>query len=118
MQRLISHDWPGNVRELENVIMRSVLLAPGSAIQASDLFMPESSSSLRDATFQQLKAHVVAQFERQYLTEILSAFDGNITRAAEAAHKNRRAFWQLMRKHGIQSSARVQSAMVSGMACR
>jgi DNA-binding NtrC family response regulator len=117
IQRLISHNWPGNVRELENVIMQSVLLAPGPLIQSADLPISEGFTSLRDATFQELKAQVVSQFERRYLTEMLSAFEGNISRAAAAAHKNRRAFWQLMRKHGIRGCARVQSTIAPAVAC-
>jgi DNA-binding NtrC family response regulator len=48
-----------------------------------------------------VKARVVAQFEKSYLLETLLACDGNITKAAQLARKNRRAFWQLIRKHGI-----------------
>src|SRR5271154_4048147 len=37
MQRLLEHRWRGNVRELENVIERSMVLAPGTVIEASDI---------------------------------------------------------------------------------
>lgn len=37
IQRLCDYEWKGNVRELENVIERSVILAPGSVITVSDL---------------------------------------------------------------------------------
>jgi DNA-binding NtrC family response regulator len=49
------------------------------------------------ASFQEAKA----QFERAFVRDLLIANDGNITRAAQAGHKNRRAFWELIRKHGI-----------------
>lgn len=39
MQELMAYDWPGNVRELENLIERSVLLAPsGGQIDVEHLF--------------------------------------------------------------------------------
>ena len=110
MRRLISYDWPGNVRELENIITRSVLLAAGPVIQSADLPM-SANSSVHNGSFRELKAHFVAQFEQHYLVEMLEAFGGNISRAADAAHKNRRAFWQLMRKHGIRAKGQAQNTL-------
>ena len=52
-------------------------------------------------SFQEAKARVVRQFERSYIEKLLVANQGNITRAAQAAKKNRRAFWELIRKHEI-----------------
>jgi two-component system NtrC family response regulator len=37
VQRLCDYEWKGNVRELENVIERSVILAPGAMITVADL---------------------------------------------------------------------------------
>src|SRR5579871_2001058 len=37
LERLMSYHWPGNVRELENVVERSVLLAPGARVEAEDV---------------------------------------------------------------------------------
>jgi PAS domain S-box-containing protein len=34
MEALVRWDWPGNVRELENLVERSVILTPGSVLQA------------------------------------------------------------------------------------
>jgi two-component system response regulator GlrR len=45
---------------------------------------------------------VVRRFEREYLEDLLCAHHGNITHAAKAARKNRRAFFELMRKHGLR----------------
>ena len=47
------------------------------------------------------KARVVLAFERDYLQKMLDRHQGNITHAAQAAAKNRRAFWELLRKHGL-----------------
>lgn len=51
--------------------------------------------------FQAAKAKIVTEFERHYIADMLMRYQGNISQAARAAHKNRRAFWQLMRKHEI-----------------
>ena len=37
MQRLLAYHWPGNIRELENVLERTIVLADGPVIRASDL---------------------------------------------------------------------------------
>src|SRR5438552_11919162 len=37
MERLMSYHWPGNVRELENVVERSILLAAGPRLEASEV---------------------------------------------------------------------------------
>ena len=44
---------------------------------------------------------MIRAFEREYLQKMLDRHDGNVTHAAQAAAKNRRAFWDLLRKHGL-----------------
>jgi DNA-binding NtrC family response regulator len=48
-----------------------------------------------------MKARVVEDFERGYIEHLLGASGGNVTHAARAAGKNRRAFFALMRKYRI-----------------
>lgn len=50
-----------------------------------------------------MKSDAIQRFERDFLSTMLRAHQGNITRAALAAKKNRRAFWELLRKHGMLS---------------
>ncbi len=101
LQKLLAHDWPGNVRELENVIERAVALAERPVIGQADIVIEQASSVALDAGFQQTKAMVIKGFEREYLQRLLLRHGGNISRAAKAAGKNRRAFWELMRKHHL-----------------
>lgn len=103
-QMLLQHDWPGNVRELEHVLERAVILADGDReIRESEILLPTTSAT-ESESFQEAKARVVAKFEVSYINALLAAHEGNITRAAAAAGKNRRAFWELIRKHGIDPS--------------
>jgi DNA-binding NtrC family response regulator len=37
LEMLQSYAWPGNVRELENVMQRTIILAPGRIVRAADL---------------------------------------------------------------------------------
>jgi DNA-binding NtrC family response regulator len=100
MQALVSYDWPGNVRELEHVIERAAVLASGPLVLERDLAIPHSDSASR-WSFQEAKARLIDQFEKSYIRSLLLAHRGNITRAAQAAGKNRRAFFELIRKHHI-----------------
>jgi DNA-binding NtrC family response regulator len=106
LNRLFSHSWPGNVRELQNVLMRAIVLSDHTEIESSDLNLPEDGSVVEDQSFQTMKSRVVWRFEHDFLTSVLHAHRGNISRAAVAAKKNRRAFWQLLRKHGLLDRAR------------
>jgi two-component system, NtrC family, response regulator GlrR len=108
LDKLLAHDWPGNVRELQHAMERAVLLAPGPTLSPDDVEIAGASSPSRadDAasTFSSAKAKVVRQFERGYIERVLANCGGNVTRAAEAAGKDRRAFFELMRKHEISAS--------------
>jgi two-component system, NtrC family, response regulator GlrR len=95
------YGWPGNVRELENVLTRALVLSEGAEIQAEDLSLPMPVQRGGDKSFRTEKARVVRAFERDYLQKMLDRHEGNITHAAQAAAKNRRAFWELLRKHGL-----------------
>ena len=99
---LCRQDWPGNVRELAHTVERAVLLAQGRRIEISDLSdLDETPCS--EESFQDAKARVVEQFERSYLARVLAENNGNISHAASAAKKNRRALFELIRKHGIET---------------
>lgn len=100
MYKIANYDWPGNVRELENTIQRAVVLALRSQLGASDIDLPTTTSAIPES-FQERKEKFVSQFERTGIEELLAAHHGNISQAAAAARKNRRAFWQLIRKHKI-----------------
>lgn len=100
---LLGYRWPGNVRELKNVIERAVLLTTGNTLTPIDIEIPATSESSAERSFREAKARVVGQFEKTYLESLLSTHAGNITQAALAAKKNRRAFFHLMKKHNVDA---------------
>jgi two-component system, NtrC family, response regulator GlrR len=104
VQALQGHTWPGNVRELKNVIERGVLMSGAERLEAADIdLVPACGAEAGvDESFCQAKARVVASFERNYIHQLLATHSGNVTQAARAAKKNRRAFFELMRKHHIE----------------
>ncbi|MGH7600930.1 MAG: sigma-54 interaction domain-containing protein [bacterium] len=101
--KLMLYAWPGNIRELEHVVERTVVFAEDKIIGDAEILLPGTAKA--GESLQKAKSKVVAQFERTYLQSLLAAHRGNITRAAEAAQKNRRAFWQLIRKYQIDVAA-------------
>lgn len=104
---MAAHGWPGNVRELEHCIERAVLFCQNGEINPIDLdLLPASDGEAlaEDAdSFQAAKARVIEDFERRYIEQLLRQHHGNISQAAVAASKNRRAFWELMRRRGIDA---------------
>ena len=101
INRLLSYSWPGNVRELHNVLMRAIVMSDRQQIEFSDLGLPEVGTEAEDQSFQTMKSRVIWRFEHDFLTTALRAHAGNITCAASAVKKNRRAFWELLRKHDL-----------------
>jgi len=83
-----------------------LVLASGPIIASDDIALPNTSATSDSCSFRSMKARVVADFERGYIQQLLLANDWNITRAADAAKKHRRAFWHLMRKHEIKPPQR------------
>jgi len=101
MRRLVSYDWPGNVRELEHVVVRAVVLCTQTHIRDVDISLPLRAAASAQESFQGAKSRVIAEFEKSYVERALLMSHGNISRAARAAQKSRRAFWELIRKHHI-----------------
>jgi DNA-binding NtrC family response regulator len=85
---------------LEHVIERAVVLCEGPTLKASDIELSSLAGECQES-LQEAKAREIARFEKNYIHGLLRASGGNITRAAQAAQKNRRAFWQLIQKHRI-----------------
>jgi DNA-binding NtrC family response regulator len=104
LRKLVVYPWPGNVRELDAVIQRTVLLASSPVVQPQDIELPlpyQEAPVPWDTSFGEAKARVIEQFERTYLSTLLSAHQGNISRAAKHAGKERRAFTRLLEKYAL-----------------
>src|SRR5262249_49417111 len=105
MRLLTRYSWPGNVRELEHVIERAVVVTEGQTLGQGSISLPDEPGSGPVESFREKKARMVAEFERSYIEGLLKIAEGNITRAAEAARKDRRALRLLIRKHKIDVRA-------------
>lgn len=108
---LLAYEWPGNVRELENIAQWLIIRHAGANIRRDNL--PPTLFHRRSAapepgelqSFQQRKKSMVVTFERTNLEELMAKYQGNVSRAARAAGKNRRVLTALLKKHQIDPRA-------------
>jgi DNA-binding NtrC family response regulator len=107
---LLMYEWPGNVRELEHVIERAIVMCEREVIGSEDIQLPRLEPRASEASFQEMKATMIAQFERTYINGLLRAHRGNISKAARAVRKDPRALRQLIRKHKIDVRVFKESA--------
>ena len=112
--RLATHDFPGNVRELENILHQAMVTASGPMIEANDLALPALLAKSRANTaqhfdlsrsFRDLKLDAVAEFERNYVVELLIAHRGNLAAAARTAGIDRKNLWAMTKKYGLDPAA-------------
>jgi len=104
-QYLMEHRWPGNVRELENTIRRAIVLTNGNYITPDDLGIDANSQStigtvIPEATTLREARSII---EKQMLEAALSKTNGNIVKASEVLGISRPTFYDLIRKHGIET---------------
>jgi DNA-binding NtrC family response regulator len=101
---LVAWPWPGNVRELENAIVRAIHVRAGDEIQVEDLGLKVAAEPPpRGGSFRLEKQRAIEAFERAYLTALMRTYRGNVSQAARAAHKERRDFGRLLKKHGLDA---------------
>lgn len=108
LHALQDYSWPGNVRELFNVIQRAVVLSRGGQIVPAHTAIPglmtdRAPSGETIGSFRDGRAAAITTFEKRYVEELLRRHNGNITRAAIEARKDRRAFGRLVKKYSLNS---------------
>lgn len=89
--------------EVSSLVLKSVKPSGDPTSRCAGCYIKVSSLGWPDQGFGPSKKRIVALFEKQYLQAALKRADGNITAAATNSLKNRRSFWELLRKHGLVS---------------
>lgn len=103
VEALCQYSWPGNIRELGNVVQQLAVLSESETVRPEDLLISRLSHAVEPqrGSFAQRKAGAIEEFERGYITELLRLHQGNVTRAAQEARKDRRALGRLIKKYQI-----------------
>ncbi|MCV2885555.1 sigma 54-interacting transcriptional regulator [Aestuariibacter sp. AA17] len=107
LQMLATAPWPGNVRQLVNVVEQCVALTHTPVIPVHLVEQALSASEQKWPTLTEARD----AFEHSYLLKLLKMTEGNVTRAAELAGRNRTDMHKLMKKHSLQSADFRQEAV-------
>ncbi|UCE85183.1 MAG: sigma-54-dependent Fis family transcriptional regulator [Deltaproteobacteria bacterium] len=95
---LLAESWQGNVRELRERIRQAVQLSGGGAVTHEALALAAEDGeppSFKDAK---------RAFETRYVEGMLRRCGGNISRAARLAKKDRKDFYDVIRRTGVDPS--------------
>lgn len=94
---LSCYKWPGNVRELKNLIERLVIMVSRDTITAMDIplsYHENNQPSLREAK---------QEFEKYFITKMLRATSGNISKSAKILKIERSLLYQKIKSYGIET---------------
>ena len=104
---LLNYNWPGNIRELRNLIERIAILSPNTSekisniikesLKTPDLKIISSESSL-SSTLKDAREN----FEKEYLTNQLKKFNGNVASTADFVGMERSALHRKLKFLGIK----------------
>ena len=93
---LLAESWPGNVRELRARVREAVRLAGTGAISVESLMLANEGEEV--LSFKEAKR----AFETRYVEGLLRRCSGNISRAARLAKKDRKDFYDVIRRTGVE----------------
>ena len=104
IEKLMQYSWPGNVRELENVIERSMVMASGDKLDASDIRLdmnlrPRQSNG--DLTLPEGMS--LDSYEQELIRDALKRANGNKSQAARLLGLTRNALRYRLTQMGIES---------------
>lgn len=95
MKVLTDYGWPGNVRELQNLVHRLVIMTDDNAIDVPDL--PDNFRF--SATRSKGLTRSLAEVEREYILDVLSANKNNISHSAQILGIDRKTLRDKIKKH-------------------
>lgn len=98
-QALLEADWPGNVAQLRECIHQAALLTRSGNVCAETLCVASPPKDI--PSFKEAKR----AFELRYVQSLLTRCNGNISRAARFAKKDRKDFYDVIRRTGVDPRA-------------
>ncbi len=100
IDRITAFEWPGNVRQLQNEVQRTVLLAEGDEVQASDLSITTTKTAggeTQDTNFTLLEG-----VERNAIIQMLKETGGNKLETAKRLGIGRQTLYNKIKAYGIE----------------
>ena len=122
LSALIRYSYPGNVRELENIIERAVIMEKGDTLGRIDLrqtgtgetFDFPSAQSGELQPFRKTKTHLIERFEKDYFTQMLKLYNGNMSKAAHHAGIDIKNFHEKMARYGLKKETFKAASQAAG----
>jgi DNA-binding NtrC family response regulator len=98
LNRICQANWLGNVRELRNAVERSVILADGPILnwQSSDGTEDDEKGVLQ---FSNEEFVSLVELEQEYISHVLSCFQGKKTKAAKILGIDKTTLWRKLRRY-------------------
>ena len=112
LQSLLRYNWPGNVRELENAIEYAITLGQGEQIEVEDL--PPTITAAKDQGVLPMKQiplkEAKAEFEKEYIINLLKRNKGNVARSARMAKIARQNLHEKIKRYGLNHKIFAQAS--------
>ena len=108
MAVLTSYTWPGNVRQLKNLVEWLIIMHPGKMI-VPDMLPPElTRGDALDVNLMEKASGLPLRqarelFEKNYLANQLSRFNGNVSRTADFVGMERSALHRKLKSLGVEA---------------
>jgi len=98
LNRICQASWEGNVRELRNAIERSIILADGPVLswQNVDSTTGDDKGILQ---FSNEEFVSLVELEQEYISHVLSCFQGKKTKAAKVLGIDKTTLWRKLRRY-------------------
>ena len=100
IELLMAADWPGNVRQLFNLVEKTAALSTSPVISVRQVRRALGDQSAAMRPF----AEAREEFTRSYLIELMRISQGNVSKAARMAKRNRTDFYRLLSKHRLDAA--------------
>jgi two-component system response regulator GlrR len=88
LQALMDHTWSGNVRELRSIVRAAVVESEGDRLMVERALAETSTGAKRERP-SELYDDAKRDFERRFYTALYIRYDGNLSKVAKAAGKQR-----------------------------
>jgi two-component system response regulator GlrR len=99
IELLATKDWPGNVQQLFDLVKRNVALSQGRVMTEAFVQQSLGSDVMQVPTYDEARD----KFSRDYLTDNLQKTEGNISKSARLAKRNRTDFYKLLARYRLRA---------------
>ena len=97
------YPWRGNIRELQHTLERLVIMTDGSVIEASDIALSGTATTLAQPPSNGLVMENLNldDVEKTVIRKALLIHNGNVSHAADELGLTRAALYRRMEKYGL-----------------